>query len=330
VKILVTGGAGFIGSHVVDRCVAAGHEVVVVDNLSFGKRENVHDSAKLYLTDIRSDSLREIFHRERPDVVNHHAAQISVPESVRNPLQDTEVNVLGLLNVLECCTSYGTKKVVFISSGGAIYGEPYSLPVKEDYTPKPLSPYAINKFVSEYFLEFYRHQHGLSYTVLRYSNVYGPRQLPHGEAGVVAIFIEKILRGELPTVYHYQDEPRGMTRDYCYVEDVAKANLLARDGTDGEAFNIGTGHDTVTQELYMNVLSVARERGYAHDLKFDTPHKELAREGDLRRSCLDVEKAGELLGWRPQTDLKTGLAQTFEWFLSLLDDQKKGARTFNS
>lgn len=323
-KILVTGGAGFIGSNVVDGYIAEGHEVVVVDNLITGKRENINPAAKFYQTDIRDHTtlsqthttrLKKIFEAEKPDVVNHHAAQISVPASVEDPLFDADVNVMGLLNVLECSRKYDTKKVIFVSSGGAIYGEANVRPTGEDYPPVPLSPYAITKFVSEYYLNFYGQRYGLDFTVLRYANIYGPRQVPLGEAGVVAVFMKKLLRGELPVIYRFDEEPEGMTRDYCYVEDVVRANLLALEHGSGEVFNISSGVETVTIKLYRDILELMREKGYAKDSIYDNPHRRPARPGDLRKSCLDPEKAGRLLGWRPEHKLKDGLGKTLNWFI---------------
>lgn len=314
-KILVTGGAGFIGSHVVDSYIAEGHEVSVVDNLITGKKENLNPSAKFYLMDIRSELLQDIFKRERPEIVNHHAAQISVPVSVENPKLDAEVNVLGLINLLECSVKYGVRKIIFASSGGSMYGEASVIPTPEDYPAMPASPYAISKYISEHYLNFYRNQYGLGFSVLRYSNIYGPRQIPYGEAGVVAIFIEKLLKGEVPTIYHYEEEPGGMIRDYCYVEDVVKANILALKSSSGEAFNIGTGIGTITSALYRSILSLVRNYGYAKDPIFDEPLKGPARPGDIRRSTLDTRKAKTLLGWSVEHDLKAGLIKTLKWYL---------------
>ena len=313
-KILVTGGAGFIGSHVVDSYITKGYEVAMVDNLFTGKMQNLNPSALFYLMDIRSELLKEVFEVERPVVVNHHAAQPSVPASVENPRFDADVNILCLLNLLECSVKYGTKKIIFISSGGAIYGEA-RVPTPEEYTPHPCSPYAISKFISEQYLNFYRDQYGLDFTVLRYSNIYGPRQIPHGEAGVVAIFMEKLLKGEVPTIYHYEEEPEGMMRDYCYVEDVARANLLAIERGSGEVFNIGTGVGTVTNDLYRNILSLMRDFGFAKESFYDKPHKGFARPGDIRKSCLDIKRAENSFGWSPEHNLNSGLAKTLNWLL---------------
>ncbi len=312
-KILVTGGAGFIGSHVVDGYIREGHDVVVVDNLYTGKMENLNPEARFYLLDVRNRELEKVFELERPDIVNHHAAQMSVPVSVEDPDFDARVNILGFINLLENSVRYGVKKVIFISTGGAIYGETENIPTTESEIPKPLSPYAITKYSSEQYLRFYRHQHGLDYTVLRYANIYGPRQIPHGEAGVVAIFIDKLIKGEIPTIYHYPDETDGMTRDYCYVEDVVRANLLALSKGSEEIINIGTSIETTTGQLYREILSLMRKQGYAKDSSFDNPSKGPARPGDLHRSALSYRKARELLGWEPEHDLRKGLQETVLW-----------------
>lgn len=315
-KILVTGGAGFIGSNVVDAYIAAGHEVVVVDNLFSGKRKNLNPGARFYLMDIRSAEISKLFEYERPDVINHHAAQMSVPASVEDPGFDADVNVRGFINVLEAARTNGTKKVIFISSGGAIYGEAEEFPTTENYPPQPLSPYAITKSVSEDYLVFYRHQYGLDYTVLRYANIYGPRQIPHGEAGVVAVFMDRLLDGKPSTVYHYPEEPRGMTRDYCFVGDVTRANLLALDNGNGEAFNIGTGITTHTLDLYNTVYSAVRKKvaGLADELA--EPGRGQARPGDLKQSCLNVDKAKKTIGWASEVGLEEGIEKTLGWRLS--------------
>lgn len=312
-KILVTGGAGFIGSHVVDAYLREGHDVVVVDNLSTGKQENINPSARFHPMDIRSDALGKLFEEEKPEILNHHAAQISVPESVVDPIKDADINVLGLLNLLESAVRHGTKKVIFISSGGAVYGESPNPPNSEELPPVPLSPYAISKLVSEHYLGFYRHRYGLDYTVLRYANIYGPRQIPHGEAGVVAVFMDKLLKGEAPVIYHYPEDPRGMTRDYCYVGDIVRANLLALSGGSAEVINIGTGIETHTLGLYLEILSGMRKMGYGSGPSFENPPRGPARPGDLKRSALDIEKAQRVLGWRPAEDLPSGIAKTLRW-----------------
>jgi len=307
-KVLITGGAGFIGSHVADAFLKAGHEVVVLDNLSSGKRENLPAQARLYLMDLGARELAEVFAAERPDIVDHHAAQISVTASARDPLEDARTNVLGMLNLLEACWSLPVKKFIFASTGGAIYGDTDRLPTPEDHPPQPLSPYGIHKWLGEQYLRYYAHQHGLSYTVLRYANVYGPRQNPDGEAGVVSIFFSRLLRRETPTLFAYEGEGHGMVRDYVYVEDVARANLEAAGKGTGETVNIGTGVGTTTEALYR---AIAGQFPGAPE-----PRREPARPGDLRRSLLDVRKAERLLGWKPRVALSEGLARTGEFFRS--------------
>ncbi len=311
-KILVTGGAGFIGSNVVDAYIEAGHEVIVVDNLYSGKAQNLNPKARFYLMDVRSREVERLFELERPDVVNHHAAQMSVPASVEDPLFDADVNVRGFVNVLEAARKNATKKVVFISSGGAIYGEAEEYPSTENCPTRPLSPYAITKLVSENYLAFYAHQYKLDYTVLRYANIYGPRQIPHGEAGVVAIFMDRLITGKRCTLYHFDDEPRGMVRDYCYVGDAARANLLALEKGGGAAFNIGTGVATHTEDLFKAVAAaVAQKTALAPGV--EKLERASARAGDLKRSCLEVSRAASGLGWKPGTDLAKGLERTVEW-----------------
>lgn len=320
-RILVTGGAGFIGSNVVDAYIAAGHDVAVVDNLSSGKKENLNSKARFYLADIRTEELRGIVASEKPDIVNHHAAQISVPASVENPLYDADVNVKGFLNVLETSRASAVKKIVFISSGGAVYGEASEYPTTELYQPRPLSPYAITKFVSERYLDFYNHQYGLDYTVLRYANIYGPRQVPHGEAGVVAIFMDRLLNRKPCTLYHFKEEPRGMVRDYCFVGDVARANLLALEKGSGEAFNVGTGVQTHTEELFNVIFRTLRKGVPGLPEELGVLRRAAARAGDLKKSCLVVKKAAKELGWTPAISLAEGIEKTFFW--------RTGERTVN-
>lgn len=311
---MVTGGAGFIGSNVVDGYIQSGHQVVVVDNLYSGKKENLNPEAVFYETDIRSDEISRVMEKEKPDVLNHHAAQISVPASVEDPVRDADINIKGFLNLLEIASRNQVKKIILISSGGAIYGEASEYPTSEHYIPKPLSPYAISKFVSEHYLYYYRHQYGLTYTVLRYANIYGPRQVPQGEAGVVAIFMRNIWNDTPSTLYHFPDDEKGMARDYCYVGDVVRANLAALTRGDNDFFNIGTGEETRTRDIYEVIYEAVKERrpGIPEELLHLNRHK--ARSGDVSRSCLVIKKAGDALGWRPETDLKTGIRSTLDWF----------------
>jgi UDP-glucose 4-epimerase len=313
-KILVTGGAGFIGSNVVDGYLGAGHEVLVVDNLLTGKASNVNPKAVFYEVDVRSEEIGRILAVEKPDIVNHHAAQISVPASVEDPLFDADINIKGLLNLLEHSVKQGVKKVIFISSGGAIYGEATEYPTSEAYPPRPLSPYAVTKFCSEYYLAYYLHQYALEYTVLRYANVYGPRQIPHGEAGVVAIFMNALLAGRACTLNHFPEEPEGMARDYCYVGDVVKANLLALDRGGADFFNIGTGKSTRTLQLFKTIYDGVKKVKPDLSGGLADPLRQEARPGDLKQSCLVVEKARRALGWEPQTSLEEGIRRTLEWW----------------
>jgi UDP-glucose 4-epimerase len=309
-RILVTGGAGFIGSHVVDAYIQAGYDVSVIDNLSTGRTSNLNPAARFYEVDIRSEELDYIFKQERPEIVNHHAAQISVPDSVRNPRFDADVNIIGFINLMESSIRHGVKKIVFISSGGAIYGEADKYPTSENYAPNPLSPYAIAKLVSEHYLEFYKHQYGISYTVLRYANIYGPRQIPKGEAGVVAIFIENLMSGKPSVINAYPDDPRGMERDYCYVGDIARANLAALGSGKSGVFNIGTGKSTKTADLYDIIYSSFAGK---HD-ELANPERSPARQGDIKRSCLNIEKALKELGWSSFLSIQDGIRQTISWY----------------
>ena len=316
-KVLVTGGAGFIGSNVVDGFIETGHQVLVVDNLYTGKRSNVNPEARFFELDIRARETADLIKRERPDIIDHHAAQISVPDSVSDPLFDADVNIKGLLNLLEAARRYGVGKFVFISSGGAIYGEASEYPTSEDYRPQPLSPYAVSKFSSEHYLEYYRHQYGLNYTTLRYANIYGPRQIPHGEAGVVAIFMDNLLKERQSTLNHFVEDEKGMVRDYCYVGDVVKANLLALEKGPGDFFNIGTGVGTKTLDLYNIIFKAFKEVRPELPEELATLKRQLTRPGDLTKSCLIIEKARRLLGWVPETDLQEGIRETLKWRLNM-------------
>lgn len=302
-KVLVTGGAGFIGSNVVDGLIEAGYEVVVVDNLVTGRRENVNPKARFYEVDILSPDLEEIFERERPNYVSHHAAQINVRRSVEDPLYDARVNVLGSVNLLELCRRYGVGKVIYASSGGAVYGEPEYLPVDEDHPIKPLSPYGVSKHAVEHYLHCYAVNYGLRYTVLRYPNIYGPRQDPRGEAGVVAIFTEKMIKGERPVIFGDGTQ----TRDYVYVGDIVTANLLAMEKGDGEIYNVGTAVETSVNELFRMLKEII-----GVDLE---PIYGAKRPGEVYRICVTNDKIYRDFGWKPQTPLKEGLEKTVEYYL---------------
>jgi UDP-glucose 4-epimerase len=301
VKILVTGGAGFIGSHVVDAYVAAGHAVVVVDSLTTGRREVLNPRARFVELDIRDPALREVFRQERPEVVNHHAAQASVPASVADPAHDADVNIMGTLNLLELCREFGVRRFVFASTGGAIYGEPERLPADEAHPTQPLSPYGISKMAGEHYVRFFGGA-GMSWAILRYANVYGPRQDPHGEAGVVAIFTNAMLAGNRPKIFGDGTQ----TRDFVYVEDAARANLLAAAVEASGLANIATGVETSVEEIYR---LLAEATGFG-----DPPVYEPPRPGDVYRIALDPRRAEEWLGWTADVSLADGLRRTVEWF----------------
>ena len=303
-KVIVTGGAGFIASHVVDAYVQAGHEVVVLDNLSTGKEEYVNPSARFIEADITDRKrITEILNDVRPEVINHHAAHIQVGYSVKNPHFDAENNIIGILNIMEAAKDLGTvKKVIMASTGGAMYGDK-PVPFHEEMIPQPLSPYGISKRSGEMYLSFYHSQYGIPFISLRYSNVYGPRQNPHGESGVVAIFMEKILKGEEPTI----NGDGTNTRDYVFVKDVARANLLALSTEKVGEFNIGTNTETSTNEVFRKVVSA---------LSSSAPEKHgEARPGEQVRSVLDYRKAKEELGWEPTVYFDEGIKITAASFL---------------
>ncbi len=312
-NVLVTGGAGFIGSHVVDGYLEQGHRVVVVDDLSTGDRDNLNEKAVFYHEDIRSAEMDRIFRLERPDLLNHHAAQASVPVSVDDPVHDADVNLCGFLNLLESAVRHGVGKVVFISSGGAVYGDAGEYPTSESCLPQPLSPYAVAKYASECYLRSYRYQHGLDYTVLRYANVYGPRQVPHGEAGVVSIFMDNLVNGKPSVLNHFPEDEAGMVRDYTYVGDVVAANLAALDRGSGEVVNIGTGEGIRTADLYRAIFEDAQRVLPSLPEALARPEPRPARPGDIPRSCLRVEEAERVLGWRPRVSLEEGIRKTLRW-----------------
>jgi len=306
-RILITGGAGFIGSHVVDAYLAAGHEVGVVDDLSTGTRENLDPRASFWQVDIRSADLEAVLADLRPDVINHHAAQMSVSASARDPRRDADINILGTLNLLEAAVRHGVRRVIFASTGGAIYGDQDSVPTAETIFPKPVSPYGVAKLAVEQYLHAFQAMHGLRAIALRYSNVYGPRQNPHGEAGVVAIFSRGILEGRELTV----NGDGAQTRDYVSVEDVVRANMLATKAPLDQGvpiLNIGTGTETSVNDLVRLSREIAGK---------DVPWRHgPPRLGEQRRSSLECSLAKRFLGWEATTDLRRGLAQTFQWFRS--------------
>jgi len=301
-KVLVTGGAGFIASHVVDAYVAAGHEVVVVDDLSSGKRENLNPKVRFVQLDVQDPAIGEVFERERPEVLNHHAAQMDVRRSVADPVFDARVNIVGLLNLMEHGRRYGLRRVIFASTGGAIYGEQEAFPAPETHPLAPLSPYGVAKLASERYLFFYSAVHGIPYLACRYGNVYGPRQNPHGEAGVIAIFTEKLLRGEQPVI----NGDGKQTRDYVYVGDVARANVAALTSDYCGALNFGTGRETDVNTLFEHLVRLCHS---------GAPERHgPGKPGEQLRSVIDAAAAGRVLGWRPEVSLADGLRQTVAWF----------------
>jgi UDP-glucose 4-epimerase len=305
-RILVTGGAGFIGSNVVDAFIAAGHEVAVLDNLTTGKKENLNPRAQFIQADLRAKELPALIADFRPEIIDHHAAQIDVRKSVSDPLYNAEVNELGTLNLLEAAVKQKVNKIIFSSTGGAIYGEVAKRSgADENHPQEPISPYAITKRSVEMYLYAYQALHGLPYTVLRYGNVYGPRQDPLGEAGVIAIFYGKMFRGETPTIYGDGQQ----LRDYVYVGDVAAANLLALDKGAGQIYNIGTGRGTSVNELFAVLKEVM---GFPGQAVYAAP-----RTGELLRSVLNARKIRRELGWKARTGIKRGLKLTLKWYKGL-------------
>ena len=302
-KVIVTGGAGFIGSNLVDALVERGDEVVVIDNLSTGRRENLNPHIKFYETSIGDPGLEDIFEKEKPDIVCHHAAQIDLRRSVNEPLFDAEVNILGSLNVIVNSIRSGVGKFVYASTGGAIFGEPQYLPVDEKHPINPVSQYGVSKHTVEHYLHLYALQGELNYVALRYPNVYGSRQNPFGEAGVIAIFAGQMLHGEQPTIFG----PGDKTRDYTHVSDIVEANILAIEEGRNLICNIGTGVETSDQDIFD---AIARALGYS-----SSPIYTSIRPGEIQRICLDWSKAEQELDWSPKTTLKDGIAKTVDYFL---------------
>lgn len=300
-RILVTGGAGFIGSHVIEAYLNAGHEVCAVDNLSQGRRENLPPQVPLYEVDIRSPALATVFDEVQPEIVSHHAAQVSVATSVAHPTEDVAVNVLGMVNVLEQAARHGARQVIF-SSSVAVYGNPQYQPCDEAHPTQPLSPYGLSKLTGEAYLRLLAELFGLRCTIFRYGNVYGPRQSAEGEAGVVAIFADQMLARE-PVIINGDGL---QTRDFVYVGDIARANLLAVERGAVGPYNLGTGQATTIHDLWLTLRSLT---GYAGAEVYGPP-----RQGDIRQMVLEAGLAARELGWRPQVSLEEGLQQTVTAF----------------
>lgn len=303
-RILVTGGAGFIASHVVDALVADGHEVTIVDNMSRGREDNINPKAALHKADIRdADALRRVFEDFKPEVINHHAAHIDLRKSIEDPAFDAEANILGTLNLLALSVKSGVRRFIFISSGGAVYGVPESLPVDESHPIKPVSPYGASKYSAECYVDMYHRIYGIETVILRYSNVYGPRQDPKGEAGVVAIFAGLMLQNKPATIFGDGTK----TRDYAYVGDLVEANMAAmlREGSQG-CFNLGTGVETSDMQIFEAVRDAA-----GADVE---PIFSEMRPGEVYRICLDSSLAEKGLGWRAKTPLEEGIAKAVDYY----------------
>jgi UDP-glucose 4-epimerase len=302
-KVLVTGGAGFIASHVVELYIEKGYEVVIIDDLSTGRRSNLHPQATFYQMDIRDPQLDEVFAREKPNFVNHHGAQMDVRKSVADPQFDADVNVRGSINVMDCARRHGVKRMIYISTGGAVYGEPEYVPCDEKHPINPICPYGASKHTVEHYLFMWKVLYGLEYAVLRYPNVYGPRQDPHGEAGVVAIFTGQMLAGK-PVTIHGDGEQQ---RDFVYVADCARANLLATEHPDADGiYNVGFGKPTSVNEIFAALKTVT---GYPQPAHYGP-----AKAGETRKIYLDATHIRSQLGWAPTVELEDGLRQTVEYF----------------
>jgi UDP-glucose 4-epimerase len=301
-KIVVTGGAGFIASHIVDAYIAGGHEVHVIDDFSTGQEKNVNSRAKVHRFDIADPRSARLIEEIKPSVLNHHAAQMDVRRSVADPAFDARTNIIGFITLLEACKNVQVKKILFSSSGGAVYGDREPIPASEQHETLPLSPYGVSKLAGELYLSYYHMAFGLPYVALRYANIYGPRQSSAGEAGVIAIFISQLLAGKSPTI----NGDGKQTRDYVFVGDVVKANLAALETNYVGPVNIGTGIET-------DVVAICNELRRGIATQVEAVHGS-AKLGEQRRSCLDGSLAGKVLGWKPEVSLQAGLAKTIAYY----------------
>jgi UDP-glucose 4-epimerase len=304
-RILVTGGAGFIASHIADAFINEGHSVTILDNLSTGFEKNINPKAKFVKGDICDKEISSLFEKEKFDIVNHHAAQMDVRKSVADPAFDANTNIIGTLNLLQNSVKTGVKKFMFASTGGAVYGEQSYFPADESHPTSPLSPYGISKLAVEKYLYFYSVQYNLNYTVLRYANIYGPRQSPMGEAGVVAIFTSKLLKNEQPII----NGPGTQTRDYVFVGDVVKANITTLNDGNSDIYNIGTGQETDVNQLFHMLNKITGN---------DMPEKHgPAAPGEQMRSVITSDKIFKKFNWKPSTPIETGLSKTVEFFRTM-------------
>jgi len=301
-KIMVTGGAGFIGSHVTDMMIEAGHEVIVVDDLSTGRLSNLNPHATFYAVDIRSSEMERVFAQEKPEVICHHAAQMDVRRSMDDPLFDADINIIGSIKLAQLAIRHGTRKFIHISSGGAAYGEPEYLPCDEDHPIKPLCHYGASKYTFELYLQVFNANYNLDYSVIRYPNVYGPRQDPHGEAGVIAIFTGRMLRGEEDTINGSGEQ----VRDYVYVTDCARSNLLLLEQGSGHVYNLGYGLGTTVNEIFEQLKNITR---YTKPALYGP-----AKVGETFKIYLNAGRAERELGWRPIIPLEEGLKRTVDYF----------------
>jgi len=301
-KVLVTGGAGFIGSHLVDKLIEIGHQVVVIDDLSTGKKENLNPKAKFYELDICDSKVSQIFQEEKPEIVFHLAAQIDVRKSVEDPIQNAKVNILGTLNILENCPKISVKKFIFTSSGGAVYGDTDTIPTPETHPENPELPYGTTKLAVEKYLYFYQKTFGLNHTVLRLANVYGPRQSSQGEGGVIAIFCDKMLKDNQPVI----NGDGKQSRDFIHINDVVEAALLATEKEKSGIYNIGTGEEISINEIFRKIKELTNSG--CQEIHGMT------KPGEQKRSCLDFSKAKKELNWQPKYSLEQGLKKTIEWF----------------